>query len=292
MTPAEQTRIVETLTEQIWRRLAGREAAPPSCSCHDTCSPSDISELVEHGACRVGPVAPSASVDPATAALIDHTLLKPDATREEIVRICDEASKFGFASVCVNPTWVPLAAERLRCTAVKVCTVCGFPLGATLPAAKRAEACESIRAGANEVDMVINVGALKSGDWDFVRADIAGVAEMCHSGGAITKVIIETSLLNDEEKVAACMLAKSAGADFVKTSTGFSGGGATARDIALMSHVVGGALGVKASGGVRTLEDLRAMAAAGATRIGASASVKIMEQLEKGGAQPQSGSGY
>ena len=204
MTQAEQNRIVEILTEEIWQRLNG-VSAKSSCSCHETCSPCDISELVQHGACRVAPVAPTASVDPATAALIDHTLLKPDATREEIVKICDEASKFGFASVCVNPTWVPLAAERLRCTQVKVCTVCGFPLGATLPAAKRAEACESIRAGAQEVDMVINVGSLKSGDWDFVRADISGVVEMCHAGGAITKVIIETSLLNDEEKVAACI---------------------------------------------------------------------------------------
>src|SRR5258706_9279949 len=174
MTASEQTRLVESLTEQIWRRLSAGSpgAAEHACSCQQTCSPCDIGELVGHGACRVSVVPPTPSVDPATAALIDHTLLKPDATREEITKICDEALQYSFASVCVNPTWVPLAAEKLRCSVVKVCTVCGFPLGATLPAAKRAEACESIRAGAQEVDMVINIGALKSGDWDFVKDDI------------------------------------------------------------------------------------------------------------------------
>jgi len=294
MTTADQTRLVESLTDEIWRRLSAgppAAAADHACSCQRMCSPCDISELVNHGACRVSVVPPTPSVDPATAALIDHTLLKPDATREEIVKICDEAFQYSFASVCVNPTWVPLAAEKLRCTTVKVCTVCGFPLGATLPAAKRAEACESLRVGAQEVDMVINVGALKSGDWDFVQADIHGVAEVCHAAGAITKVILETSLLNDEEKVAACLLARAAGADFVKTSTGFSTGGATPRDIALMHFVVGDGLGVKASGGVRTLEDLRKMVAAGATRIGASASVKIMEQIKTGSAG-KAASGY
>ncbi len=236
-------------------------------------------------------VPPAPPIDPSTASLIDHTLLKPDATRDEILRICDEAFQYSFASVCVNPTWVPLAAEKLRCTTVKVCTVCGFPLGATLPAVKRAEACESLRAGAQEVDMVINVGALKSGDWDFVEGDIRGVVEVCHAAGAITKVILETSLLNDEEKVAACMISRAAGADFVKTSTGFSTGGATPRDIALMHFVAGDGVGVKASGGVRTLEDLRKMVEAGATRIGASASVKIMEQI-KTGAKGHAGAGY
>jgi deoxyribose-phosphate aldolase len=292
MTAAEQTRIVETLTEQIWQRLGGVRTAPESCGCKDhSCSPGDIKELVHHGACRVTIVGPQ-SVDPATSSLIDHTLLKADATRAEIIKICDEAIKFSFASVCVNPTWVPLAAERLRCSVVKVCTVCGFPLGATLPATKRDEARESVRVGAQEVDMVINVGALKSGDWEFVREDIRGVAEVCHAAGAITKVILETSLLNDEEKVAACLLARAAGADFVKTSTGFSTGGATARDIALMHHVVGDGLGVKASGGVRTLEDVKKMVAAGATRVGASASVKIMEQIEKGVSAGAPSTGY
>jgi deoxyribose-phosphate aldolase len=293
MTTAEQNRIVETLTEQIWQRLGGvRPAAEPACACqHHISSPGDIKEMVHHGACRVTIVGPP-SVDPATSSLIDHTLLKADATRAEIIKICDEAIQFSFASVCVNPTWVPLAAERLRCTLVKVCTVCGFPLGATLPAAKREEARASLLAGAQEVDMVINVGALKSGDWDFVREDIHGVAEVCHAAGAITKVILETSLLNDEEKVAACLLARAGGADFVKTSTGFSTGGATARDIALMHHVVGDGLGVKARGGVRTLEDVRKMVAAGATRVGASASVKIMEQIEKGTAAGAPTSGY
>src|SRR5258708_7518024 len=236
MTAAEQDRIVETLTEQLWQRFNGgaKRDQEHSCACAPACSPCDISELVEHGACRVSITPPTPSVDPATSALIDHTLLKPDATREEIIKICDEAIQFSFASLCVNPTWVPLAAERLRCSVVKVCTVCGFPLGATLPAAKRAEACESLRAGAQEVDMAINVGALKSGDWDFVRDDIRGVAEVCHAADAITKVILETALLNDEEKAAACLLSRAAGADFVKTSTGFSTAGATARDIAVM----------------------------------------------------------
>lgn len=295
MNSTDQERIVDALTEQIWQRLSGgarpSPAAAASCSCHtEACSPGDIHELVNRGACRVTIVGPP-SADPATSSLIDHTLLKADATRDEVIKICDEAVQFSFASVCVNPTWVPLAAERLRCTVVKVCTVCGFPLGATLPAAKREEARESIRAGAQEVDMVINVGALKSGDWDFVRDDIRGVVEVCHASGAITKVILETSLLNDEEKVAGCLLARAAGADFVKTSTGFSTGGATARDIALMHHVVGDGLGVKASGGVRTLDDVKKMVAAGATRVGASASVKIMEQIEKGTASTAS-TGY
>jgi deoxyribose-phosphate aldolase len=191
----------------------------------------------------------------------------------------------------VNPTWVPLVAERLHCHPVKVCTVIGFPLGATLPGAKRAEAAEAVKLGAQEVDMVINIGALRSGDWDLVKLDIAGVVEVAHEAGALAKVILETALLNDEEKVAGCLLARAAGADFVKTSTGFSKGGATAHDVALMRFTVGAGLGVKASGGVRTLEDVQQMVAAGATRIGASASVKIME--EAAGKKPAAAvSGY
>ncbi|MGA3235715.1 MAG: deoxyribose-phosphate aldolase [Bryobacteraceae bacterium] len=216
-------------------------------------------------------------IDPAIAALIDHTVLKADATRDEIVKVCREARQYSFASVCVNPYWVPLVRAELAGSPVKVCTVVGFPLGATSTESKVAETAAAVRDGAQEIDMVINIGALRSGDRDAVRFDIEQVVRASHQGRAIVKVIIETSLLKDEEKVLACQLAKQAGADFVKTSTGFSTGGATAHDIALMRAAVGPEMGVKASGGVRTLDDLRAMTAAGATRIGASASVKIVE---------------
>jgi deoxyribose-phosphate aldolase len=189
-----------------------------------------------------------------------------------------EALKFGFASVCVNPWNVSQVAELLRGSEVRVCTVVGFPLGATLPQVKQFEAEEAIKLGAQEIDMVINIGALKSGLAEAVEADIRGVAEASHRGGAICKVILETSLLTAEEKVRGSLAAKNAGADFVKTSTGFSTGGATAEDVRLMRAVVGDGLGVKASGGVRSLEDVQKMVEAGATRIGASASVKILEQ--------------
>lgn len=211
------------------------------------------------------------------ARLIDHTLLKPEATRDQIVTLCGEARRYGFASVCVNPYWAPLAAAELAGSPVKVCTVVGFPLGATSTAAKVAETEEAIRAGAEEIDMVINVGALRSGDEDAVGADIRAVVEAAHSGGAKVKTILENALLDDAQKVAACRLARDAGADFVKTSTGFGPGGATVHDVALMRQTVGPEMGVKAAGGIRTLADLRAMVEAGATRIGASASVAIIE---------------
>ncbi len=223
------------------------------------------------------------------AGLIDHTLLKPDASREEVQKLCEEAARFGFASVCVNPWNVALAAELLRGIKVKVCTVVGFPLGATLPQVKIYEAEEAIKQGAQEIDMVINIGALKSGQDEIVEADIRGVVEASHRGGAICKVILETALLNDEEKVRGSVASKKAGADFVKTSTGFSTAGATAEDVALMRSVVGSEIGVKAAGGVRSFEDLKKMVCAGATRIGASASVKIMEQAA--GAAPPEGPG-
>jgi deoxyribose-phosphate aldolase len=223
------------------------------------------------------------------AGLIDHTLLKPDASREEVRKLCEEAARFGFASVCVNPWNVALAAELLRGTKVKVCTVVGFPLGATLPQVKSYEAQEAIKQGAQEIDMVINIGALKSGQDEIVESDIRGVIEASHRGGAICKVILETALLNDEEKVRGSVASKKAGADFVKTSTGFSTAGATAEDVALMRSVVGSEIGVKAAGGVRSFEDLKKMVCAGATRIGASASVKIMEQAA--GAAPAAGPG-
>ncbi|MEZ5175745.1 MAG: deoxyribose-phosphate aldolase [Acidimicrobiia bacterium] len=210
------------------------------------------------------------------ARYIDHTLLRPDATADEIDRLCDEATEYGFASVCINPTWVKRAAERLRGSDVKVCTVIGFPLGATPPEIKAMEARRALRDGAREVDMVINVGALKSGDEDLVFTDISKVVDAAHEGGAIAKIILETGLLTDEEKVIAAALSSRARADFVKTSTGFSGGGATVYDVALMRETVGPSMGIKASGGVRTLEDAEDMIAAGATRIGASAGVQIV----------------
>ena len=211
------------------------------------------------------------------ARLIDHTLLRPDATVDDVRKVCAEARDYSFASVCVNPYWVPLVAAELAGSPVKVCTVVGFPLGASTTRNKVAETAEAVSTGAQEIDMVLNIGELRRGNHDAVREDIQAVAVAAHRGGAILKVILETALLSDEQKAAGCTLAKLAGAEFVKTSTGFSTHGATVRDVALMRDVVGPALGVKASGGIRTLEDLENMVAAGATRIGASASVKIVE---------------
>lgn len=210
------------------------------------------------------------------AGYIDHTLLKPEATPQQIAQLCAEAAQHRFASVCVNPGFVPLCAELLRGEQAAVCTVIGFPLGATTTQTKVFETIEAVGNGAREVDMVIAIGRLKAGEHAAVAEDIRAVAEAAHAGGALLKVIIETALLTDEEKVAACLLAAGAGADFVKTSTGFSGGGASVADIALMRRAVGPELGVKASGGVRTLADARALIAAGATRIGASAGVAIV----------------
>jgi deoxyribose-phosphate aldolase len=218
-----------------------------------------------------------AELDRTVAGIIDHTILKADATREEIVKVCREAREYGFASVCVNSYWVPLVRAELAGSPVKVCTTVGFPLGATSTEAKVAETAAAVRVGAQEIDMVINVGALRSGDRDAVRLDIQQVVKVAHEAGAIVKTIIETGYLDDAQKALACTLAKLAGADFVKTSTGFGTSGATAEDVALMRRVVGPEMGVKAAGGIRTLADLQAMVAAGATRIGASAGVKIVE---------------
>ena len=212
------------------------------------------------------------------ASLIDHTLLRADATSAEIAKLCAEARKYGFASVCVNPYWVPLAARELKASAVKVCTVIGFPLGASATEIKVEEAAEAIANGASEVDMVLNIGELKGGNRDAVERDIAAVAKCAHERRSILKVILETALLNDEQKILASQIAKAAGADFVKTSTGFSTGGATVPDVELMRKTVGPEMGVKASGGIRTLDDVKKMVAAGATRIGASAGVQIIEQ--------------
>jgi deoxyribose-phosphate aldolase len=223
------------------------------------------------------------------ARLIDHTLLKPDATQDEIRKLCEEALQYQFASVCVNPWNVAQSAELLRGSTVKVCTVLGFPLGATLPEVKVFEAQKSIERGAQEIDMVINIGALKSGLLPAVEADIHGVVAASHHGGAICKVIIETCLLTREEKIQASLAAKNAGADFVKTSTGFSTAGATPEDVRLIRETIGPNTGIKAAGGVRTLEDLQKMVEAGATRIGASAGVKIIQQLRSGKSPAASG---
>jgi deoxyribose-phosphate aldolase len=289
VTPTELDQLVAEIGEEILNRIGGPRFSKaeglnipdlvcPGCTgrCPQTCA-KKTSEIVAAGADRVSASDKLTRIDQKTAALIDHTILRADATRDEIVKLCGEARKYSFASVCVNPYWVSLCARELAGSPVKVCTVVGFPLGATTTEIKVAETEAAIRVGAQEIDMVINVGALKSGDHEAVKLDIQAVVEASHRGGAIVKVIIETALLDDNQKAVASTLAKLAGADFVKTSTGFSTGGATAHDVALMRMVVGPRIGVKASGGIRTLEDLKQMAAAGATRIGASASVKIIE---------------
>ena len=227
--------------------------------------------------------------------MIDHTLLKPDATEKDVAQLCREAAEFRFATVCVNPTWVAFAAARLRGSGVGVCSVVGFPLGATTADVKQYETRRAIFDGATEIDMVINVGALKSGDLRTVERDIEAVTDACRPCGVVSKVIIEAALLTDEEKITASTLSKAAGADFVKTSTGFGPGGATAADVALMRRVVGAEMGVKAAGGVRDLEGLKAMVAAGASRVGASAGVRIVQETRgqsSSAAKPEAKSGY
>jgi deoxyribose-phosphate aldolase len=246
--------------------------------------PIAVKKIVNNGAARIsaGKGIGEELQDISLARMIDHTMLKPEATPEEITTLCEEAKKYNFASVCINPSFVPLCSKLLKGTQVKVCTVIGFPLGATTTATKRAEAEEVLNEGAQEIDMVINIGKLKAGDYKYVFNDINQVVLAAKRKNAVAKVIIETALLSDEEKVKACLISKEAKADFVKTSTGFSKGGATAGDIALMRYVVGSSVGVKASGGVRSLEDAETMIKSGADRIGASASVKIVTG-EKGG---------
>lgn len=266
-------RLVDQITDLVLAKIGGDEYCPTFCS-------ADVQRIVDAGAERIGIVLGETATAHDWASLIDHTLLKPEASESDIRKLCDEAAKFGFASVCVNPGWVKAAVEFLRGTGVPVCTVIGFPLGATLPDVKAYEARRAIFNGAREVDMVINIGALKSSDDCAVEDDIRAVVAAAHENRVLCKVIIETALLTDEEKVRACLAAKNAGADFVKTSTGFSKGGATVDDIALMRRTVGTALGVKASGGVKGIEDARAMFEAGATRIGASVGVKIAQEAE------------
>jgi len=263
--------LIEQITDLVVSKLGGQEYCPTFCR-------ADVERIVDAGAERIGIVLGETATAHDWASLIDHTLLKPEASESDIRKLCEEAVQFGFASVCVNPSWVKKSAEFLKGSDVPVCTVIGFPLGATLSDVKAYETRRAIFNGAEEVDMVINIGALKSGDDCTVEDDIRAVVEAAHENHILCKVIIETALLTDDEKVRACLAAKNAGADFVKTSTGFAKGGATTDDVALMRKTVGSSLGVKASGGVKGIEDARAMVEAGATRIGASVGVKIARE--------------
>jgi len=288
MQPSDLQRLIQIIVEELSAAGVGQPqaAVPGRCACHSVmyeCCPDRLRGILEAGATRIGFHATGGEAG-GVASMIDHTLLKPDATRKDIETLCREAAEYAFASVCVNPTWIATCARLLQGSMVRVCSVVGFPLGATTADTKHYETRRVIFDGAREVDMVINVGALKSGDLRVVERDIEAVTAPCREAGAISKVIIETALLTDEEKITACTLAKAAGADFVKTSTGFGPGGATVADVALMRRVVGEEMGVKASGGVRDLEGLKAMVAAGATRIGASAGVRIVQ--ESRGQQP------
>jgi deoxyribose-phosphate aldolase len=288
MTEAMNTRdqLVEAITREVLASLGapagpGAQSSPDGmcASCSGACAAqcaTKVRDVVAGGASRVEYHGQAADVPTDLARYIDHTLLRPDAVVADIDKLCAEAAEFRFAAVCVNPTWVRRAADNLRDSDVGVASVVGVPFGATPTEIKAFEARRAIRDGAREIDMVINIGALKSGLQAQVREDIARVADACHEAGALCKVIIETGLLTDEEKVIACRLAQQAKADFVKTSTGYAKGGATVFDVALMRETVGPKMGVKASGGIRTAEDVQDMIAAGATRIGASAGVKIV----------------
>jgi deoxyribose-phosphate aldolase len=279
VTREELQRLIDLIVSEM---TLAASRPPRLCACHavvDDCCPDRLRGVIDAGATRVGLHA-SGGAPADVASMIDHTLLKPDATRKNIEELCREAAQFKFATVCVNPTWVALASRLLAGSGVGVCSVVGFPLGATTPDGKGYETQRAIFDGAREIDMVINVGALKSGDLRAVERDIEAVTSPCRSCGALSKVIIEAALLTDDEKVTACTLAKAAGADYVKTSTGFASGGATPADVALMRRVVGADMGVKAAGGVRDYEGLKAMVAAGATRVGASAGVKIVQESQ------------
>jgi deoxyribose-phosphate aldolase len=289
MTPEKETveKLVEIITREVLLAMIDQEEnkklTGDSCVMEEadgvrvkTCF-DGAGRVVSAGAQRLTSTVGVIPEDKSLAGMIDHTLLKPDATADKIAQLCFEAKKYHFASVCVNPTNVKLCAELLHNTDVKVCSVIGFPLGATSTEVKVFETKNAIQNGASEIDMVINIGALKAGDNETVAKDINEIAKACHVNGAILKVIIEAALLTDEEKVIACLLAKEAGADFVKTSTGFSSGGATVHDVALMRKAVGPDLGVKAAGGIHTHEEAEQMIAAGATRIGASAGIKIIQ---------------
>ena len=294
LNPQDLQRLIDIITEEILSAQAASRGGSSRCACHSVivdCCPDRLRGVLDAGATRLG-VHATGGASGSVSSMIDHTLLKPDATRADIEKLCREAAEFHFATVCVNPTWVATAARLLRGSGVGVCSVVGFPLGATTADVKNFETRRAIFDGATEIDMVINIGALKSGDLRTVERDIEAVIDPCRQCGVTSKVIIEAALLTDEEKVTACTLSKAVGADFVKTSTGFASGGATAADVALMRRVVGADMGVKAAGGVRDLEGLKAMVAAGATRVGASAGVKIVQ--ESRGQKPAAavGTGY
>jgi deoxyribose-phosphate aldolase len=296
LNPTDLQRLVEIITEEVMAVAARPTNAPTQCACHAVlyeCCPDRLRGVLDAGASRIGLHA-SGGAAGSVAGMIDHTLLKPDATRSDIEKLCREAAEFHFATVCVNPTWVASCAARLRGTGVGVCSVVGFPLGATTADVKHYETRRAIFDGASEIDMVINIGALKSGDLQVVERDIHAVVSPCREARIISKVIIEAALLTDDEKITASALSKAAGADFVKTSTGFASGGATAADVALMRRVVGADMGIKAAGGVRDYEGLKAMVAAGATRVGASAGVKIVQEStgQKPPSTPAAGSAY
>ena len=287
-------RLVEIITEEVLVAQRRPTDTPPQCACHAVlyeCCPDRLRGVLDAGASRIGLHA-SGGAAGSVAGMIDHTLLKPDAARADIEKLCREAAEFHFATVCVNPTWVALCAALLRGTGVGVCSVVGFPLGATTADVKHYETRRAIFDGASEIDMVINIGALKSGDLQVVERDIQAVIAPCREAKVISKVIIEAALLTDDEKITASALSKAAGADFVKTSTGFASGGATAGDVALMRRVVGADMGIKAAGGVRDYEGLKAMVAAGATRVGASAGVKIVQESTGHTSTATAGAGY
>jgi len=295
--------LVEIITHEVLAAMAEereRGSNPEAYQCKFDCGDQlcvrtcfdRAGNVVSAGAERLSSTLGVIPQDLKLASMIDHTLLKPDATQQEVAQLCFEARKYGFASVCINPTWVSLCAQLLQGSAVKVCTVIGFPLGATAPEVKAFEAQTAIKQGATEIDMVINIGALKARDLELVGKDIRGVVKASHANGAIVKVIIEAVLLTDEEKTIACLLSKEAEADFVKTSTGFASGGATVHDVELMRRTVGPDMGVKAAGGVRTFEDAESMIKAGATRIGASAGVKIIQGPSKETAKVPAGKNY
>jgi len=271
----ERNQLIETVTREVLAIL-GSGGGEVSLGL------DNADEAVANGAARLGFNGNGCDVPTNLAQYIDHTVLKPDVAPEKIDTLCDEAMQYHFAAVCINPVWVQRAARRVRGSGVKVASVVGFPLGANVPEIKAMEARRAIRDGAREIDMVINVGALKGGDHEMVRRDIAGVSDACREVGAINKVIIEACYLTDEEKVVACRLAQLARADFVKTSTGFGPGGATVFDVALMRETVGLKMGVKAAGGIHDANDARAMITAGANRIGASAGIRIVSGDEGG----------
>jgi deoxyribose-phosphate aldolase len=277
---AQLEQLVEVITRQVL--IALNDPDPTVTAAPVGCDPVDhVRRVVAAGAARITADVGAAPNDAELAGYIDHTLLKPEATDAQIAQLCYEARKFNFAAVCVNPGKVKLCAQLLKNAPVKIATVVGFPLGATPPEVKAYETQQALDDGAHEIDMVINIGALKSKDYALVARDIATVVRTAQTGGAITKVIIEAALLDDEEKVIACKLAKEAGAEYVKTSTGFASGGATVRDVALMRWAVGPEMGVKAAGGIKSYADVVRLIEAGATRIGASASVKIMQEAKQ-----------